>query len=129
MSTRSRIPRRKRIFLGCEGASVGSFVTWLGRLCDENDLHLHLDQYNAGGGDGDGESVVRRSLKERSRRVQNDGAYYRSMILLDSDRLQADLRAGRDPRVLEGIVPLVWLRPNLEGLLVRLHEGHEKRDI
>ncbi len=51
------------------------------------------------------------------------------MILLDSDRLQADLRVGRDPRVLEGIVPLVWLRPNLEGLLVRLHEGHEKRDI
>ena len=125
MSTRSRIPRRRRVFFGCEGASVRSFVTWLGRLCDENDLHIHLNQYDAGGGDG--ESVIRRSVNERKKRIRNDGGYYRSIVLLDSDRLEADRRAGRDPQALADDVTIVWLKPNLEGLLIRLHEGHEAR--
>ena len=126
MSTRSRIPRRKRIFFGCEGASVRSLVTWLGRLCDESGLHLHLDQYDAGGGDG--QSVIRRSVNERKKRIRNDGGYYRSIVLLDSDRLETDRQAGRDPlAVAKGLTP-VWMRPNLEGLLIRLHYGNEARE-
>lgn len=127
MPTRSRIPRRKRIFCGCEGASVRSFVTWLSRLCDESGLHLHLDQFDAGGGDSD--SVIQRSFNERKKRIGNDGRYYRSIVLLDSDRLETDRRVGRGASALAGNVTLVWLQPNLEGLLIRLHKGHETRQL
>lgn len=41
--------------------------------------------------------------------------------------LQADREAGRDPDGVRrrGDLRLVWLRPNLEGLLVRLQNGSE----
>ena len=74
-------------------------------------------------------SVVGRSIVERRKRIQNDGKYSRSIVLLDADRHDADQRKGRVPRDLPQDLNLVWLRPNLEGLLLRLHSGYETREI
>lgn len=125
MSTGSRITRRNRFFCGCEGASVWSFVTWLSRLCDENGLHLHLDRYDAGGGDV--ASVIRRSIRERTKRVTSDGSYLQSLVLVDSDRIAADRRDRQSLEEMAKGMTVIWLRPNLEGLLIRLHRGNETK--
>ncbi|MCY4431010.1 MAG: hypothetical protein OXC11_11550 [Rhodospirillales bacterium] len=50
-------------------------------------------------------------------------------MFLDSDRLAQDRAAGCDPETVagRGDLQLVYLKQNLEGLLVRLHDGHESR--
>jgi len=52
-------------------------------------------------------------------------------VLLDSDRIKQDNRAGQDALAAasRGKLKVVLVTPNLEGLLVRLHEGHEARVI
>ena len=125
MPRRKSVPRRKRIFVGAEGESERALARWLQRLCDEQGLHLHLDVVVAGGGDA--RSVVEYAVDLRRRhnesRVRDKGAF----VFLDADRLAQDRAAGRDPETVEGRGDLqfVYLKPNLEGLLVRLHPGRE----
>lgn len=121
--TGPRISRRRRIFVGAEGESERAFVAWLQRLCDDEGRHLHLDVFVAGGGDG--ASVVEYCAKV----IRKKGPYARRLVLLDSDRLAEDRRNGRDPEPVatRTKIDLVFLRPNLEGLILRLHEGQETR--
>lgn len=121
---RQRIPRKKRIFIGTEGQSEKSFATWLQRLCDIEGVHIHLDVVVGQGGDS--LAVVQHAVRKyRSR----DRGFKSAFVLLDWDRLSEDQRQGREPR--KGLrntpLELVFMRPTLEGVLLRLHEGHEER--
>ena len=51
--------------------------------------------------------------------------------MLDADRVEQDRQAGRGPLVAtnEFGLQLVYLQPNLEGLLLRLHDGYERRQV
>ena len=118
-----RIPRRRRIFVGTEGESERAFAAWLQRLCDDEGRHLHLEIFVAGGGDGAG--VAEHCAKALRKNEPHD----RRLVLLDSDRLAEDRRNGRDPAPVSARagIELVLLEPNLEGLILRLHEGQETR--
>ena len=118
-----RIPRRRRIFVGAEGESERAFAAWLQRLCDAEVRRLHLEIFVAGGGDG--VSVAERCAKA----IRKNKPHDKRLVLLDSDRLAEDRRKGRDPApVAAGAgIELVLLEPNLEGLILRLHEGWETR--
>ena len=90
---------------------------------------MHLDISLGSGGDSRQiveDAVVR--YRERSRR---HGRFVDGCILLDADRLRRDQRHGRDPETVAGSerLRLVFLKPNLEGLLVRLHPGCENRQL
>lgn len=52
-------------------------------------------------------------------------------MLLDSDRIEQDRQAGRDAQAVasESGLKIIFQNPNLEGLLLRLHEGYENRQI
>ena len=52
-------------------------------------------------------------------------------MLLDADRIEEDRSRGRDPtKALRGEeLKLVYLKPNFEGLLLRLHRGYETRSV
>lgn len=119
------IPRRRRIFVGAEGESERAFAAWLQRLCDAQGRHLHLEIFVAGGGDG--VSVAERCAK--ALRKKKNKPHDRRFVLLDSDRLAEDRRKGRDPAPVAARagIELVLLEPNLEGLILRLHEGQETR--
>ena len=125
MGRRRVVPRRKRIFVAAEGAGEQSLARWLQAVCDDKDLHLHLDISVTGGGDT--RAVVEYAVDRRRRRndsqIQDKGA----LVFLDSDRLATDRANGRDPEMVmgRGDLQLVYLRPSLEGLLIRLHSGHE----
>ena len=127
MPRRRPVPRQKRIFVTAEGEGDRGLAQWLQRLCDEQGLYLHLDVVVAGGGDT--RQVVEYAVAQRRRRNESRGQDKAALVFLDSDRLAQDRAAGRDPETVagRGDLQLVYLRPNLEGLLVRLHDGHETR--
>lgn len=129
MARRRIVPRRTRIFAAAEGDGERAFVQLLQGLCDDKGLHLHLDIAVAGGGDSRAvvEYAVDRRRRRNDTRVRDKGA----LVFLDADRVERDRAAGRDPETVKGRGDLqpVYLRPNLEGLLIRLHRGHEKRVV
>ena len=125
---RNKVPLRRVIFIGVEGPSDRAFVRFLYDCCDEKGLHLHLDTKSADGGD----SVV---VVEEAALYLNRHSGKRDikdrLVLLDSDRIRQDKQAGRDAQsvALRENLELIFLHPNLEGLLLRLHEGYERRKI
>ena len=125
---RYRVPLRRVIFIGVEGMSDRAFVRFLQNCCDEKGLHLHLNTKPADGGD----SVV---VVEEAARYLNRHFERRDisdkLVLLDADRIRQDKQAGRDAQSVASKenLELIFLHPNLEGLLLRLHEGHESRKI
>ena len=129
MARRRLVPRRRRIFIGAEGESERSFAKWLGRLCDEADLHVHLDVRVCGGGDSF--AVARYALKQYRERYKTYGRFSAGLILLDADRIEEDRSHGRDPLTAIGgeRLSLVYLKPKIEGLLFRLYPGYENRPV
>ena len=117
--------RRRRIFVGVEGESERSFVTWLRLLCDSKGCNLHLDTMVCGGGDT--YAMAHEALRSYQRRKIQHGDYESAFVLLDHDRLEQDRAADRDPRRILNRTPLkiIWQKPNHEGLLYRLHSGKE----
>ena len=125
---RYRVERRRVIFIGVEGPSDRAFVRFLQICCDEKSLHLHLDTKSADGGDTvvAVEEAARYLNRHSGRRDISD-----RLVLLDSDRIRQDKQAGRDAQIVASKekLKLIFFHPNLEGLLLRLHEGHESRKI
>ena len=120
-------PKRKRFFIGAEGESERSLAKWFKRLCDAAGLHVHLDIKACNGGDS--LTVVTHSVKQYRKRSRDQGQFSGGMVILDADRIEEDKLRGRDP--LTGLdsenLSLVYLTPNIEGLLLRLHRGCENR--
>ena len=128
MRRRSRIEPRQIIFIGVEGPSERALVQFLARCCDDEELYLHLEAKPATGGD----TLV--IVEEASRRLERHPARKEiktRIVLLDRDRLEQDLKAGRDARdfASKRKIEIVFQEPNLEGLLLRLHPGQERRRV
>ena len=54
-----------------------------------------------------------------------------ALVLMDFDRVPEDRRRGCDPEITKGSeqLQLVYLKPNLEGLFLRLCKGCENRFV
>ena len=126
-----RIPTvrpRRPVFIGVEGKSEQAFVKFLQHLCDEHSRDLSL--ICAKGSGGDTVTIVReahRTLKKRRGRIQ----YKDRLVLLDEDRVDADLQAGLDAKAVASELgfEIIYQAPNLEGLLIRLHLGFEQKSV
>ncbi len=128
MRRRGGVQRRRVVFVGVEGKSDRAFVRFLGHVCDEEGLHLHLDVKPATGGDS---LAVVDEAGRRLKRHPDPRAISRRLVLLDSDRIEADRAAGRDAwaAAAKWKLEVLLMTPNLEGVLVRLHRGRETRAI
>ena len=125
---RPTVKSRRPVFLGVEGKSEQAFVKFLHHLCDEHGRNLSL--ICARGSGGDTVTIVReahRSLMKRRGRIQ----FKDRLVLLDRDRVDADLRAGLDAEAIASELGfrIIYQDPNLEGLLIRLHEGSEQKSV
>lgn len=123
---RNKVPPRRVIFIEVEGPSDRAFVRFLHDCCEKKGLHLHLDTKSADGGD----SVV--AVEEAARYLKRHSGRRNikdRLVLIDSDRINQDKQARRDAQsvALKENLELIFLHPNLEGLLLRLHKGHERR--
>ena len=122
---RPSVKPRRAIFIGVEGISDRAFVRFLARCCGRKGLHLYLDVKPAGGGDS--VAVVESSARYMSKR----SGYSEQLVLLDNDRIEQDKNAGRNAEVVASAnsLEIILLNPKLEGLLLRLHAGHERRQV
>ena len=124
MRRRPAVPSRKAFFIGVEGPSDEAFIAFLQRCCDREGLHVHLRASAAGGGsprsvvEDAGRALVRSSPRQ----------FAAGLVLLDADRIERDPREGREASAVAKRygLRLVYSRPNLEGLLFRLHAGRER---
>ncbi len=128
MRRRRNVPARTIIFIGCEGKSERAFVRFLSHLCDKAGLHLHLDARPGNGGDS--VAVVQEAARHL-RKYPDRMSIRHSFVLLDRDRIVQDVKAGRDAAAAASRwkIEIMHLDPNLEGLLLRLHPGQERRSI
>lgn len=129
MAPGRRIRRRTRIFVGAEGESERSFAAWLRGLCDSEGCHLHLDIIVAGGRSS--AKIVETCAGRCRERSGKHGPYRARLVLLDRDRLEDKRQNEANPRPIAGEagIELVFLKPTLEGVLVRLHKGQETRQL
>jgi hypothetical protein len=123
------VPRRRRVFLGCEGDSERGYGTFLGQLLQiaGHHVHIHTVPLQPGGGDP-------MTLVEKARRliVDNEakhGSYEIRAVLLDADRLGQDQdRDARTTRIAGAArLRLIWQRPCHEALLLRHLDGCRDR--
>ena len=93
MRRRSPVEPRRVVFVGVEGKSERAFAQFLQRCCEEQGLHLHLNIKLTHAGDS-------ASVAEGAGRYLRKLAGWRDirtrLVLLDRDRVEADVRAGRD---------------------------------
>ncbi|MCY4610745.1 MAG: hypothetical protein OXC38_03445 [Gammaproteobacteria bacterium] len=130
MPPRPPVPKRKRFFIGAEGESEKSFARWLERLRNHPNPIVHLDITVCDGGDS--LAIANHAVAQYRKRTDAHGKFAAGLILLDSDRIKQDRSNNRDPEIaLKGQrgIRLVYLTPNLEGLLLRLHAGHEQEFV
>ena len=128
MRRRRSVEPRRVIFIGVEGESERTFARFLQRCCDGEGRHLHLDTKPGNGGDS--VSVVEEAGRYLARHSAKRDIGDR-LVLLDRDRIEQDLEAGRDAQAAASgwNLKIIFQDPNLEGLLFRLHPGHEQRRI
>ena len=119
---------RRVIFIGVEGKNDRAFVQFLQRCCDKEGLYLHLKI--ATGHGGDSVDVVKETTRRLTGHLDNKDISAK-LVLLDRDRIEQDRQAGRDAQAVasESGLKIIFQNPNLEGLLLRLHEGYESRKI
>ena len=89
-------------------------------------MHLNVKLTHA----GDSAAVV----EEAGRHLTSlpGRQYIRSrLVLLDWDRVERDLKAGRDARAVAARrnLQLIFQKPNSEGMLFRLYPGNEQRKV
>lgn len=124
------VPRRKRFFIGAEGESERSLARWLERLRNKTSSDVHLDVAVCGGGDS--LAIAEHAVRQYRKRTNERGKFAAGLILLDSDRIEQDRSNNRDPETAlksQKGIRLIYLTPSLEGLLLRLHNGHEQEFV
>lgn len=123
-----KIKQRKRIFLAVEGESEQSFIKFLQQLSDHKEKHVHLDCEVLGGG---GYEIMLHRAKMWPRRNENKkGKAKESILIVDTDRAETN----EDGFSLEQLISeaknfnftVCLLKPNLEGLFLRMLAGNEQ---
>lgn len=108
-----------------EGDSEAAFGAWLNVLCEEASCHLHIVVEPLSGGDP---LVLVEEARSRRERERNRGRLRASALLIDTDRLDdGSPRSERAKNLARRSgLRLVRQRPRIEGVLLRLHAGHER---
>lgn len=113
---------RTRFFIGVEGEGESGFIVWLKDIADNARLQVHYDVRVLGGGD-----PLHMVQKARRELRQAQHGFAARVLLLDSDRFDADRARGEQARQLahKGGFRLLLQQPDQEAVLLRLHAGHE----
>ena len=123
---RAHRPQRRRIFVGCEGASEVGYVALIRLLAEEAGFHVHLDIHDCCGGDP--LTIVETAVRVHNSRKAMHGAYAARSVFLDADlRDSHPERSARAIRLAQDNgFHAIWSRPVLEALLLRHFPGSER---
>jgi hypothetical protein len=116
---RPRIPQRKRIFIGCEGASEASYCRLIDRLANEQaGLHVHIVPHILQPGAGDPLQLVRKAVAKIAHEERRHAPFAVKAILLDRTGSAEILSLAR-ALANDAAVHLVWQEPDHEAFLLR----------
>jgi hypothetical protein len=116
---RAKIAPRRRIFLGCEGASEVSYAALLQRLADNaSNARVHIVRTTLNPGAGDPRQLVKRAAQIIRDQERIREPFSLKAILLDRAEPELCMEAARLAEK-EGIDQLVWQDPDHEALLLR----------
>lgn len=115
---RPDIPRRKRVFVGCEGASEASYCRLLGRLAEGPPrVHIHLEPHILQPGAGDPLELVRTAIDKVRFEENRRSAYAVKAMLIDRGSVEK-CAAAQSLAALEQI-QIIWQYPDHEAFLLR----------
>ena len=118
----SKVPRRKQIFVGCEGQSERSYVAFLGMLAKDAGLHVHLETRILNGGDA--KTCVTKAVSEAVKYRTGNSSKIPAFILVDTDR--ADGHKSNIVALAKAQqLTVIWQVPCHEALMLRHLAGHE----
>lgn len=123
--TRKVIKKRRRVFVACEGQCEQAFIRWIQYLADQSQLHIHLDTHILNGGGYRG--MLKTAMGYRAKGIAKGGGYAAAYIALDADRSEGDDwdEAELKKQVTLSKLRIIFQRPNLEGVILRLFNGRE----
>ena len=119
MSTRVHVPRRRRIFLGCEGESEQAYGSLLQTFAKENGCHIHLVITNLRPA-GDALKLADRAVRLAQEERKN-GRLTTKVIMIDDDWPSDQVERTRQVQVLlrkNGFI-IILQKPNHEAFLLR----------
>lgn len=121
-------PQRKRIFIGCEGASEMGYAGWLRNLVRPQ-KRVHLEISNLGEGAGDPLARVDLALQRLRILTRDKEPFVGQFLFLDTDQLAADpVRADMARRrANDHGITIIWQEPTYEAFLLRHLPGEETR--
>ena len=122
---RAHRPQRRRIFVGCEGASEVGYVAFIRLLAEEAGLQVHLGIHDCRGGDP--LAIIETAIRVHDSRRTKFGAYAARSVFLDADRHgHHSARADRAKQLVkENGFGAIWSTPVLEALLLKHFSGSE----
>lgn len=123
---RGQRTRRRRFFVGCEGASERGYAAFLQRLADESGLPVHLDIRRYHGGDP--LAIVQAAVRDLTTRRIRRGEYAGQAIFLDADRRNdvPDRTLLADRLILDNGFQAIWSQPVFECLLLKHVRGCDR---
>lgn len=127
MAGRSRIPRRDRYFVACEGDSEQGYTSLIQRYLNQAQRHVHLDAQIIGKA-GDPLSLVERAIaKAEMGERGGKPRYVRRFLILDTDWIgrNADRDARAKRMAEQADLTLVKQDCCFEAFLLRHFDGHE----
>jgi hypothetical protein len=86
MRRRRAIPKRKRIFLGCEGESEQAYGRFLNNLAELSGVKVHVVTVNLQPA-GDPHKLAIKAIDAR-KRLEREGGFVGAALMLDIDRLE-----------------------------------------
>ncbi len=123
-----RIPRKRRLFVGCEGESEQGYTALLQRHVNDLKIPVYADAKVVTRA-GDPLAKVQRAIKIAKQGEQGSRSRYEQrFLLLDRDRLGST--PARDSLILAvavaGHMTLIWQDCCFEAVLLRHLAGHEQ---
>lgn len=121
----ARIPQRRPVYIGCEGASEVSYAGFLQDLIRDASLPVYLLIEELGPGAGDPLARVEMAIRRLTLLHRTRIAPRERFVLLDFDQAERDpQRADRArARANQNDIAVIWQRPCFEAVLLRHLEG------
>ena len=115
-----RKPRR-RIFLGCEGASERAYGQVIYDLANEASLSIHIDVVPLNPGAGDPLARIKKSIQIITKKMRDGIPFEQQFVLMDRDQANRDPVGAMSAERLanEHEILIIWQRPCHEALLLR----------
>jgi hypothetical protein len=125
MKRRRAIPRRNRIFLGCEGESEQAYGRFLNNLAEVSGVKVNIVTVNLQPA-GDPNVLAQKAISELKRH-ERKGGFVGAALMLDSDKLEEFADKGKRVKeiLIDSELTVIWQVPDHEGFLLRHFRGYE----